>query len=201
LRLFRRRDADMAGERWAVVGLGNPGERYAGTRHNAGALALEVLLERCGARLRLHKSGCLIAEVRLGGQPAVLARPTSYMNDSGRPVRALAAFFKIAPERLIVLHDEIDLPFGVVRLKWSGGTAGHNGLRSLVSHLGTKDFVRVRIGVGRPQRDAVEHVLDAFSGAERKELPAVLERAADAAERVIEVGIERAMNELNTRPR
>jgi PTH1 family peptidyl-tRNA hydrolase len=143
----------------------------------------------------------LIAEVRLGGQPAVLARPTSYMNDSGRPVRALAAFFKIAPERLIVLHDEIDLPFGVVRLKWSGGTAGHNGLRSLVSHLGTKDFVRVRIGVGRPQRDAVEHVLDAFSGAERKELPAVLERAADAAERVIEVGIERAMNELNTRPR
>ena len=191
----------MAGERWAVVGLGNPGERYAGTRHNAGALALEVLLERCGARLRSHKSGCLIAEVRLGGRPAVLARPTSYMNDSGRPVRALAAFFKIAPERLIVLHDEIDLPFGVVRLKWSGGTAGHNGLRSLVSHLGTKDFVRVRIGVGRPQRDAVEHVLDAFSGAERKELPAVLERAADAAERVIEVGIERAMNELNTRPR
>lgn len=189
----------MAGERWAVVGLGNPGERYAGTRHNAGAMALEVLLRRCGARLRSHKSGCLIAEVTLAGRPVVLARPTSYMNDSGRPVRALLGFFKIEPARLVVLHDEIDLPFGVVRVKWSGGSAGHNGLRSVVSHLGTKDFARVRIGVGRPRRDAVEHVLDSFGAAERKELPGLLELAADAAERVLEAGVERAMNEFNTR--
>lgn len=189
----------MAGERWAVVGLGNPGERYARTRHNAGAMALEVLLERCGARLRSHKSGCLIAEVNLARKPAVLARPVSYMNDSGRPVRSLLGFFKIDPACLVVLHDEIDLPFGVVRVKWSGGTAGHNGLRSLVSHLGTNDFARVRIGVGRPRGDAADHVLDAFGVAERKELPGVLATAADAAERVLEAGIERAMNEFNTR--
>lgn len=185
---------------WVVVGLGNPGERYTGTRHNAGAMALGVVLDRTGSTLKSNKSGCLVAETRIAGRRAVLARPTSYMNDSGRPVGALMRFYKAESDNLIVLHDEIDIPFGEVRIKRGGGTAGHNGLKSIVAHLGSQTFSRVRIGVGRPRGpDAVDHVLDGFSGAERKELPVVLEEAADAAERIIEHGPERAMNEVNTR--
>ena len=193
-----RRDDDAEG-RWIVVGLGNPGERYARTRHNAGAMALDRLLHRTSSSLKSHKSGCLVAETRIGGRPAVLARPTSYMNDSGRPVGALMRFYKAAPEHLIVLHDEIDIPFGELRIKQGGGTAGHNGLKSIVAHLSSQDFIRVRIGIGRPRSDAVDHVLDGFSGAERNALADLLEDAADAAERIIERGPERAMNEVNTR--
>jgi PTH1 family peptidyl-tRNA hydrolase len=165
-------------------------------------MAAEVLAERAGARFKSHKSGCLIAEGNLAGERVVVARPTSFMNESGRPTRKLLDWYKTPMSKLIVLHDEIDIPFGEIRIKEGGGTAGHNGLRSLVSHLGTNDFVRVRFGVSRPRgRDAtVGHVLDRFSGSERKDLPGLIERAADAAERVIEVGAERAMNEINTRP-
>ncbi|HEX2050580.1 MAG TPA: aminoacyl-tRNA hydrolase [Actinomycetota bacterium] len=198
---WRRSGASASGDRWIVVGLGNPGERYADTRHNAGARVVDVLLERAGASLKRHKSGCLVAEVALAGERAVLARPVSYMNDSGGPVRALASWYKAPSERVVVVHDEIDLPFGAVRVKAGGGTAGHRGLDSIVAHLGTKDFVRVRVGVGRPRgaRDAVDHVLAGFSSSERKELPDLLERSADAVERILEAGAERAMNEFNTR--
>ena len=187
------------GERKIVAGLGNPGERYARTRHNAGVMVLEELLERTAGRLKSHKSGCLIAEVELAGERVVLARPTSYMNDSGRPLRQLAQWYKVGPSDLIVVHDEIDIPFGEVRIKDGGGTAGHNGLSSIVNHLSSKDFVRVRVGVGRPRGEGVEHVLGEFSGAQRKELPEVISRAADAVERILEAGLERAMNETNTR--
>jgi peptidyl-tRNA hydrolase, PTH1 family len=192
---------DGAPGRWVVVGLGNPGERYAATRHNAGAMAIGPLLERTGSRLTSHKSGCLVAETRIATRRAVLARPASYMNDSGRPIGALMRFYKADPGDLVVLHDEIDIPFGEVRIKCGGGTAGHNGLRSIVAHLGTQGFTRVRIGIGRPRgaSDPVDHVLEGFSGAERKELPSVLADAADATERIIERGPERAMNEVNTR--
>lgn len=195
--IFGRLKADG---RWIVVGLGNPGERYAGTRHNAGALVISELLVRTGSRLRSHKSGCVIAETRLAGEPVVLARATSYMNESGRPVSALTRFYKSEMARLIVAHDEVDLPFGEVRVKLGGGTAGHNGLKSLVAHLG-QEFVRVRMGVGRPRgrTDTVGHVLDTFSAAERKELPLLIDTSADAVERIVEVGVERAMNEFNTR--
>ncbi|MFN2593631.1 MAG: aminoacyl-tRNA hydrolase [Actinomycetota bacterium] len=200
--LFRRSDLDRGsgGDRWVLVGLGNPGSDYESTRHNAGAMALQEMASRHHATLKRHKSGCLVAETTLDGSRVVLARPTSYMNESGRPVRALMDWYKAKPENLIVLHDEMDVPFGEVRIKDGGGTAGHNGLGSIVNHLSTKDFLRVRIGVGRPRgRDAVDHVLAGFSAAQRKELPFLVGTAADAAERIVTVGAERAMNEINTR--
>jgi PTH1 family peptidyl-tRNA hydrolase len=198
--LFRR-SARPDGSRYIVVGLGNPGEKYAETRHNMGVMVVEVLLTRAGASLKSHKSGCLIAETQLAGERVVLARSTTYMNDSGRPVRELVRWYKAAPAELIVVHDELDIPFEEVRVKDGGGTAGHNGLGSIASHLGTRDFVRVRVGIGRPQgrAGAVGHVLNGFSAAEKKELPFVLERAADAVETIISDGVERAMNEFNTK--
>ena len=203
MRLFRRspgHDEDGVG-RWIVVGLGNPGPEYADTRNNVGAMVVARLLERTGGRLKSHKSGCAVAEVTLAGARAVLARPITFMNESGHPVRALTSWYKAPVGRLIVVHDELDIPFGEVRVKQGGGTAGHNGLGSIVSHLGTKDFARVRVGIGRPPgaRGATGHVLQRFSSSERKELPDVIERGADAAERIIEVGAERTMNEFNTR--
>ena len=196
--LFRRRSED--GERWIVAGLGNPGERYAGTRHNAGALVVERLAERADANFKRHKSGCLVAETDIAGHRVVLARPMSYMNESGRPLRELAAFYKVPPERVVVVHDELDIPFGEVRIKHGGGTAGHNGLGSIVNHLKSRDFVRVRVGISRPSgAGATDHVLDRFSSSERKQWPDIRERATDAVERLLEVGVERAMNEVNTR--
>jgi peptidyl-tRNA hydrolase, PTH1 family len=198
--IFRRSRHD-SDDRFVVAGLGNPGERYASTRHNAGALVIEELLKRTNAKLKSHKSGTLIAEVVLEQHKVTLARPTSYMNESGRPLGQLMRFYKVDPSRLIVVHDEIDIPFDEVRIKVGGGTAGHNGLKSIVSHLGTQDFIRVRLGMGRPRgsKGAKDHVLDGFSAAERKELPFLIGRGADAVERIIEVGLERAMNEVNTR--
>ena len=199
--LFRRAARPGDEDRWIVVGLGNPGEKYSATRHNMGAMVIDVLLGRTGASLKSHKSGCVIAETTLDGERVVLARPTTYMNDSGRPVRELARWYKVQPDRLVVVHDELDIPFEEVRVKDGGGTAGHNGLGSIASHLGTRAFVRIRVGIGRPpgRRGAVGHVLDTFSSSERKELPFVIERAADAVRSTIVDGVERAMNEFNTR--
>lgn len=210
MRLFRRsrdnQSADGRGhhlqeERWIVVGLGNPGSRYEGTRHNLGVRVLDALIERSGASLRSHKSGCLIAEVNLSGQRAVLARSTSYMNETGRPVGALLRWYKADPSSLIVVHDELDIPFEEVRVKLGGGVAGHNGLKSIASHLGTKDFVRVRVGVSRPpgRQDPADYLLSDFSSSHRKLLPEIIERAADAVELIVERGVERAMNEINTK--
>jgi PTH1 family peptidyl-tRNA hydrolase len=195
--IFRKHSADG---RWVIVGLGNPGEKYAGTRHNAGALVIEELAARLGAKLKSHRSGCLVAEGSLGGEKIVAARPTSYMNESGRPTRQLTQFYKAPIEQLIVVHDELDIPFGDIRIKDGGGTAGHNGLRSVAANLGSKDFTRVRFGIGRPRGgDAVDYVLQRFSGSERKELPDLISRAIDAVELLVESGKERAMNEINTR--
>jgi PTH1 family peptidyl-tRNA hydrolase len=188
-------------ERSIVAGLGNPGERYAGTRHNVGAIVLERLAERAGAAFKRHKSGCLVAETEMGGRRVVLARPLAYMNESGRPLRDLGAFYKIPPERFVVIHDELDIPFGEVRIKAGGGTAGHNGLGSIVNHLKSRDFARVRIGISRPPgiKGATDHVLDRFTSSERRQLTEVVDTAADAVERIFEAGVERAMNEVNTR--
>ncbi|CAN5605216.1 aminoacyl-tRNA hydrolase [soil metagenome] len=202
LRRLRRASIDETeGGRLVVVGLGNPGSRYERTRHNAGRMALALLLERSAVRLKRHKSGCMVAEVSFAGHPVVLAHPLTHMNDSGRPVGELMRWYKSAPERVIVLHDELDIPFGQVRVKRDGGIAGHNGLRSLAAHLASRDFGRVRIGISRPSgsRSSVDWVLSEFSVAERKELPLVLERAADAAESIAERGFEASMNEFNTR--
>jgi peptidyl-tRNA hydrolase, PTH1 family len=192
----------MADERWIIAGLGNPGPEYAGNRHNAGAMVVALLAERIGARFKAHRTRNDIAEGRLSGQPVTLARPRSYMNLSGGPVAALAAFYKLSPERVVVIHDELDVAFGGVRLKLGGGDNGHNGLRSITSSLGTRDYYRVRFGIGRPpgRMDPAAFVLKDFSPPERKELPFALDRCADAAAALISKGLVEAQNEYHTDP-
>ena len=206
--LFRRReprsDAESSGSdsnRWIVVGLGNPGAKYAGNRHNIGAVVLEGMAGERGAKLKSHKSGCLVAEAVESNVRLVLARPTSYMNESGRPVSQLLRFYKEEPTRLIVIHDELDIPFGDIRIKFGGGTAGNNGVKSVAQHLGTKDFVRVRFGISRPpgRQEPADYVLTDFSKAERARLTELIPEAQNAVERIVTVGVERAMNEVNTR--
>ncbi len=161
-----------------------------------------LLAERAGARFKAHRSGNDIAEGRLAEVPVTLARPRSYMNLSGRPVAALAAFYKIPPERLVVIHDELDIPFGAVRLKLGGGDNGHNGLRSITQALGTPDYYRVRFGIGRPpgRMDPAVYVLRDFTAAERKDLPFYVDRCADATETLIARGLADAQNAYHMEP-
>src|SRR4051795_4023476 len=162
----------MAEDRQLVVGLGNPGPRYAATRHNAGFFVVDLLAERLGARLKAHKGRADVVEARLGGVPVVLAKPKSYMNDSGGPVVAVARFYKVPLDRIAVVHDDLDLPYGTLRLKLGGGDGGHNGLRSASAALGGNDYLRVRFGIGRPpgRQDPADFVLREFSATERKDL-------------------------------
>ncbi len=191
---------------WLVVGLGNPGEKYAGHRHNVGYLVADELVRRLGASFRAHKAGSAdVVESRLGapgmpGPRVVLARPRSHMNVLGGPVKALASFYKVPPDRLVAIHDELDIPFGTLRVKLGGGDNGHNGLRSLRSSLGTGDFYRVRVGIGRPpgRQDVADFVLSNYSAAERKELPFEVDRAADAVETLIVEGLERTQQKFNS---
>jgi PTH1 family peptidyl-tRNA hydrolase len=191
---------------WLVVGLGNPGEKYAGHRHNVGYLVADELARRLGSPFRAHKSGRAdVVESRLGtpGSPGprlVLARPRSYMNELGGPVKALASFYKVPPERVIAIHDELDIAFGTLRVKLGGGDNGHNGLRSLRSSLGTGDFYRVRAGIGRPpgRQDVSDFVLSNYSSAERKEVPFQVDLAADAVESLITEGLERTQQKFNS---
>lgn len=204
----------MSDQTWLVVGLGNPGPAYAATRHNAGTMVIELLAARTsspgGSVKKLFKSPFKnhrrsrsdIVETRLGDPPgvrAVLARPRSYMNESGGPVAGLATFFAVPPERVVVIHDELDLPFGTLRIKRGGGDNGHNGLRAVRSALGTGDFCRVRFGVGRPpgRMDPAAFVLKPFSAAERKELDVEIDRAADAVEALVVDGLTYAQNHYN----
>lgn len=193
----------MSGDVWLIVGLGNPGPRYAGNRHNVGYLVNDELAERMGSKFRSHKSGRAdVAEgrLRMGGPRVVLARPRTYMNEVGGPVKALATFYRVQPERIAVIHDELDIPFGALRLKLGGGDNGHNGLRSIRSSLGTGDVHRVRCGIGRPagRQDVSDFVLSNYATAERKELPAQVQDAADAVEFLIEVGLEQAQQRFNS---
>jgi PTH1 family peptidyl-tRNA hydrolase len=183
-----------------VVGLGNPGPQYATTRHNLGFLVADVLSDRIGSGFKVHKkSGAEVATGRLGGKAVVLAKPRTYMNESGRQVGPLANFYSIAPADVIVLHDELDIDFGRIRLKFGGGVAGHNGLRSVGSALGTQDFARVRIGIGRPpgRKSGATFVLENFAAVERPEVGTILEQAADATELLIQLGIEPAQNTVH----
>jgi peptidyl-tRNA hydrolase, PTH1 family len=189
--------SDTPSAPWVVVGLGNPGARYAGNRHNVGAMVVDELATRCGSTLRSHRSRCSLAQVRLGmpggrpGPAAVLAVPQSYMNESGGPVKALLAFYGAGVDRLVVVHDELDVDAGLVRLKVGGGEGGHNGLRSVSRSLGTRDYTRVRVGIGRPpgRMDTADFVLRDFSSAERADLPFVLADAADAVEVLAQEGL------------
>ncbi|MFJ1458031.1 aminoacyl-tRNA hydrolase [Nocardia wallacei] len=183
-----------------VVGLGNPGPEYERTRHNVGFLVADVLAGRVGGRFTVHKkSGADLLEARLDGRKVLLAKPRTYMNVSGRPVAALARFFSVPADEVIVVHDELDLPFGAIRLKRGGGEGGHNGLRSVSSALTTKDYLRVRFGIGRPpgRQDPADFVLKPFSSVERKEVPVLVEQAADAVELLLRVGLEPAQNQLH----
>lgn len=188
---------------WLVVGLGNPGSRYAGNRHNIGAMTVQRMADDARSPLRAHKARAAATEIRLGtlpgglpGPKVVLAIPSSFMNESGGPVSGLMKFFKIPPERLIVIHDELDIDFGLVRLKQGGGEGGHNGLRSISKSLGTKDYMRVRLGIGRPpgRMDVADFVLKDFSPSERKELDFLVPAGADAVEALVHRGLTDAQN-------
>ena len=186
----------MADDLWLVVGLGNPGAKYAGNRHNVGFFVVDLLAERMGARFKAHKGRADVVEGRLAGQRVVLAKPSSYMNLSGGPTASLRDFFKVPVERIVVVHDELDLPFSTLRLKRGGGDNGHNGLRSLTQSLGTKEYLRVRFGIGRPpgRQDPADFVLKDFTATERKELPFHVDRAADAVEALLTSTLEAAQN-------
>ncbi|MCW0213328.1 MAG: aminoacyl-tRNA hydrolase [Pseudonocardia sp.] len=184
-----------------VVGLGNPGSEYAETRHNVGFGVVELLAARAGAgRFSVHKrSNSDVAEGRLAGRKVVLARPRTYMNVSGGPVAGLVKYFSIPPEEIVVVHDDLDLGFGVIRLKRGGGEGGHNGLRSISRSLGTKDYYRVRFGIGRPpgRQDPADFVLKRFSPVERKEVEFALDLAADATEALLQEGLEPTQNRFH----
>ncbi len=196
----------MTDEVWLVVGLGNPGPTYAGHRHNIGYLVTDELARRMGSGFRSHKSGRAdVVEGRLGapglpGPRVVLARPRSYMNESGGSVKALATFYKVEPERIIAIHDELDIAFNTLRLKLGGGDNGHNGLRSMRASLGTGDFYRVRVGIGRPpgRQDVADFVLSNYSSTEKKELPFQVIDAADAVESLITDGLEKSQQRFNS---
>lgn len=191
---------------WLVVGLGNPGPSYAGHRHNVGYLVVDELAARMGSPLRAHKSGRAdVVEGRLTppgapGPRVVLARARCYMNQTGGPVASLAAFYRVRPDHIVAVHDEIDLPFDSLRVKLGGGDNGHNGLRSMRSALGTGEFHRVRVGVGRPpgRQDVADFVLSDFSAAERKELPLSVNDAADAVETLVAEGLPATQQRFNS---
>ncbi|MCU1416310.1 MAG: aminoacyl-tRNA hydrolase [Schumannella sp.] len=191
----------MADDTWLVAGLGNPGPGYARHRHNVGQMALAELAGRIGATFTSHKANATVAEGRLlaGGPKLVLAKPNSFMNLSGGPVAALLRFYSLDASRLIVLHDELDIPFDTVRLKSGGGHGGHNGVRDIAAAIGTPEFARVRIGIGRPpgRQDAADYVLTPFSKAEREVLPSLLSDAADATELLITDGLLEAQQRVH----
>jgi len=186
---------------WLIVGLGNPGPEYSHNRHNVGQMVLDELAVRAGGKYKSHKTRAQVLEGRLGigGPRIVLAKPQSYMNVSGGPVSALAQFYGIDPAHVIAVHDEIDIPFDTVRLKIGGGEGGHNGLRDISKALGTKDYLRVRVGVGRPpgRMDTADFVLRDFSAPEKKELPFLIDAAADAVEVLVKDGLSAAQQKFH----
>ncbi|MGV9768602.1 aminoacyl-tRNA hydrolase [Microbacterium sp. NPDC003461] len=189
-------------ETWLVVGLGNPGPRYELTRHNVGQLVVDELADRMSASFtQQRQANARVAEgrLRIGGPKLIAAKPNSFMNVSGGPVSSLAKFFKIDPDRVIVVHDELDIPFDTIRLKSGGGHGGHNGVRDVAKALDTPDFARVRVGIGRPpgRQDPADWVLDPFGVAERKTLPILIADAADAVELIVEQGLVAAQQKVH----
>jgi PTH1 family peptidyl-tRNA hydrolase len=204
VRLLRRREPaamDKAdGGPWIVLGLGNPDDEYGNTRHNAGAMVVTRLAERAGTRLkRSSRNRAQVAEIRDGGARVVLARPSSYVNESGGPASLLARWYKTPVERIIVVHDEIDLAFGKLQVRRDGGTAGHNGLKDVAKALGSPDFLRVRIGVGRPpgRKDPADYVLEPIGKRDAEDLSVLIERAADATMDLVHLALERAQDRHN----
>jgi PTH1 family peptidyl-tRNA hydrolase len=197
----RRKDPAMAANTWLIIGLGNPGTQYAGNRHNVGQMVLDELAGRLSGTFKSHKTPSRVAEVflRPGGPKLVLAKPNSYMNTSGGPASALAKFYDVPVDRIIAVHDELDIPFDTVRLKRGGGHGGHNGLRDLAKAFGSPDFTRVRVGIGRPpgRQDPADFVLKDFAGAERQTLPSLISDAADAVEAIVDHGLVAAQQRFH----
>ena len=189
---------------WLVVGLGNPGEQYAATRHNVGQMVVDAIAQGNKLRWSTHKSRTDVAAFKIGAPPhahsVIIAKSKSYMNESGGPIKALAAFYKVEPSQIIVLHDELDIAFSTIRVKLAGGDNGHNGLKSLTSSLATANYYRVRLGIGRPigQQDPADFVLKQFSVAEKKDLSDFLIRSAEAVESLIEQGLEKTQTRFNS---
>jgi PTH1 family peptidyl-tRNA hydrolase len=199
LRRSEPRSGDM--QRTLIVGLGNPGKKYARTRHNVGTDAIELLAQRLSVSLKVGRDRAQVAETRIGDHAVVLAVPTTWMNESGEAVGPIARRYKIPASNIIVIHDELDLEPGAVKLKMGGGLAGHNGLKSVSQHMGTNDYMRVRIGVGKPstKEQGADHVLSSIPPAERKILDVAVEIACDAVERIMKEGLDAAMREYNAR--
>lgn len=189
---------------WLVVGLGNPGDQYAATRHNVGQMVIDELIRRHNIKLTSHKSRTDIAAYKLGTgestQSIILAKSKGYMNESGGPIKALASFYSVETENIIALHDELDIAFATIRSKMGGGDNGHNGLKSMTSAFGTPDYYRVRLGIGRPmgQQDPADFVLKAFSKIEQKDLAEFIVRGADVVESLITQGLERTQTAFNS---
>lgn len=186
-----------------MVGLGNPGDEYDRTRHNVGAEVVQLLAQRHGGKLRRQKERALTDEVSIAGRRVALAVPLTFMNLSGEAVAPLVRRYRVDPERLVVVHDEMDFDVARLQVKNGGGLAGHNGLKSIVAHLHTQDFVRIRIGIGKPpgRREGADHVLRRFSKTEREQVDVTIEEAADAVEAILTDGVAAAMNRFNAPPR
>jgi len=189
---------------WLVVGLGNPGDEYAATRHNVGQMVIDGLAKRHSIKFSSHKSRTDVAAYKLGvgidAHSIILAKSKSYMNESGGPIKALASFYSVEPANIIVLHDELDIGFAAIRSKIAGGDNGHNGLKSLTSSFGTAEYYRVRLGIGRPmgQQDPADFVLKQFSKEEKKDLGEFLDRGADVVEFLITEGLEKTQTKFNS---
>ncbi|MEI6649600.1 MAG: aminoacyl-tRNA hydrolase [Actinomycetes bacterium] len=186
--------------RWIVIGLGNPGDQYANTRHNIGQMVINHLAtSNSGAKFSLHKSKVEIADIKIGEHPIVLAKSRGFMNESGVPTRALADFYKTDPAHIVAIHDELDIEYNTIRLKLGGGDNGHNGLKSLTSHLGTPNYYRLRMGIGRPvgRQDPADFVLKPFASVERALLEDFVTRGAEAIESLIEIGLEQTQQKFN----
>ena len=189
---------------WLVVGLGNPGDKYAATRHNVGQMVIDELVSRHNVKLSSHKSRTHIAAFKLGvgvdAHPVIVAKSHSFMNETGGPIKALANFYSVKPQKIIALHDELDIPFAAIRTKIAGGDNGHNGLKSMTSAFGTAEYYRVRLGIGRPmgEQDPGDFVLKAFSKVEQKDLGEFIVRGADVVESLINEGLERTQTRYNS---
>ncbi len=200
LRLFRTHEEEATVAARMVVGLGNVGSKYTGTRHNIGFAVIDELARRRRAGSARNRFDARIQEVGVGDERVVLAAPTTMMNNSGYAIAQLANWYKLPPESILVVYDELDLPFGKLRLRPSGGPGGHNGVRSVIDQLGTKDFCRLRIGIGRPTSGStISYVLSRFSVAQREVVPEIVQLAADAVEHWLDHGLDAAMNEYNRR--
>jgi PTH1 family peptidyl-tRNA hydrolase len=185
---------------WLLVGLGNPGPKYEKTRHNMGFQVIDALAVRCRASSLRAKLGAEVVETGIGTERVLLCKPMEFMNLSGQAVVRVAQFWKVSPLHTVVVYDELDLPFGRLKLAAGGGHGGHNGVRSLMAEWGTSDFARVRVGVGRPAgagQDPADYLLSAFSGTERKALPDIISRAAESVESIVTTDLPAAMNRFN----